>query len=738
MKKRVLVVLLILSMSFTETVFALSWDNCVFELLRGTKEVVGLNAFDDYTAGDVIEVAKLTLGYWLPQGGQKHYGIAEGVKYFVDGQQVTDNYLCATVGEHKITLRKDDLVAERGFHVKPKLNGKKISQITLVNPPAQTRLRSNLDSFNPEDIVVKCSFADGEPDQLLGFNELAFYSVPRNKAVRKFDEATPIYPGYVFTVPEEKDLIIRVASESIRVPITVVSPTEGASNTQMLKEPSQLEYVVDEGFKMSDYVVRCYYPDGSFKDYSGNDIVITANGVRMYDGYKFTSAGEKKLVISFGDFRRQYTLYVKAKTEVVKTPKNWWYRVGEGFRMSEFTIRCNYEGGTFKDFSGEELSITANGVKMYEGYKFQQPGNKKLTVKYGSFAKEYTLKVVDANSPIIEIAKEPLTFNYRVGEGFRMSDYAVICKYSDGSSKEIKGEELSITANGVKMYDGYSFKQAGTKKLVVKYGDFSKQYTLNVKNAGEADEISVTIDGNLVKFDQPPIIKDGRTLVPLRAIFTQMGASIDWNQNAQTVTAKKDNNVVTMQIGNNIYKVNSSEKKLDVPAQIINSRTLIPVRAIAESFDCDVLWHGDIKLVEITRGNASSVNNPYAELARDVLYYTNEERAKHGLTALTWEDDVAKVAQKYSEYMAKNNFLAHEGIDGSTPKTRIDDGEIKYTSLGENIGMGTEHAKDIVRAWMESEGHRANILRPEYTHLGVGVARGDNGYLFWTQNFISY
>ena len=76
---------------------------------------------------------------------------------------------------------------------------------------------------------------------------------------------------------------------------------------------------------------------------------------------------------------------------------------------------------------------------------------------------------------------------------------------------------------------GTHFKQTGSKKLIVKYGDFSKQYTLNVKNAGEADEISVTVDGNLVKFDQPPVIKDGRTLVPLRAIFTQLGATIDWN-----------------------------------------------------------------------------------------------------------------------------------------------------------------------------------------------------------------
>ncbi|GEM_PF-2368257 len=738
MKKRVLVVLLILSMFVTETVFALSWDNCVFELLRGTKEIAGLKAFDDYIVGEVIEVARLTLGYWKPEGGQIHYGIDEGVKYFVDGQEITDKYECTTVGEHTITLKKDNLVAEKGFHVIPKLQGNKLSEIALVNPPAKIRFRSNLDSFNPEDIVVKCSFADGEPDQLLSYNELAFYSVPRNKAVRKFDEATPIYPGYVFTIPEEKDVIIRVASQSIRVPITVISATEGASNTQMLKEPSQLEYIVGEGFKMSDYVVRCYYPDGSVKDYSDNNIVVTANGVRMYDGYKFTNAGEKKLVIKFGDFRQQYTLYVKAKTEVVKIPKNLWYRVGEGFRMSEFTIRCNYEGGTFKDFSGKELSITANGVKMYEGYKFQTPGNKKLVVKYGSFSKEYTLKVVDSNSPIIEIAKEPLTFNYRVGEGFRMSDYAVICKYSDGTSKVFTGSDLSITANGVKMYEGYAFKQVGSKKLIVKYSDFSKQYTLNVKNAGEADEISVTIDGNLVKFDQPPVIKDGRTLVPLRAIFTQLGATIDWNQDTQTTTAKKDNTIVSMQIGNSIYKVNNSEKTLDVPAQLINSRTLIPVRAVAESFECDVLWHGDINLVEITRSNASSVNNPYAELARDVLYYTNEERAKHGLTALSWEDDVAKVAQSYSEYMAKNNFLEHTGIDGSTPKSRIDDGEIRYTSLGENIGMGTENAKDIVRAWMESEGHRANILQPEFTHLGVGVARGDNGYLFWTQNFISY
>jgi uncharacterized protein YkwD len=623
MKKRVFVMaVILLSLCVTQTAYALPWKDCVFELLAGRKEVVGLKDFDDYTVGEVIEVARLTLGYWLPEGGQRHYGIAEGVKYYVDGQQVTDKYLCESVGDHKITLRKDDLIAEKSFHVMPKIKGKEISEIKLVKALTKTSFRSNLDPFQPEDVKVKCSFTSGEPAQTLSFRDLAFYCVPRGKTFRKFEETTPIPLGYIFTEPGKKDLIIRVASHSIRVPITVVSATKGASKVQMKKEPSQLTYVVGEGFKMSDYVVRCKYPDGSYKDYSDKNIIVSANGVRLYDGYKFTAAGEKNLVVSFGDFKQQYALNVKAKTEVVNTPKSWWYKVGEGFRMSEFTIRCNYEGGSFKDFSGEELSITANGVKMYEGYKFKQPGDKKLIVKYGSFAKEYTLKVVDANSPMIEMAKEPITFNYKVGEGFKMSEYSVICKYSDGSSKVVSGKELSITANGVKMYEGYKFKEAGTKKLVVKYGDFSKQYTLNVKSAGKSDATS---------------------------------------------------------------------------------------------------------------------NNPYAELARNVLYYTNEERAKHGLTALTWDEEVAKVAQKYSEYMAKNKFLAHEGIDGSTPKTRMKDGEIKgYTNLGENLGMGIDNAKDIVKAWMESKGHRENILRPEYTHLGVGVARSDNGHLFWTQNFITY
>lgn len=112
-------------------------------------------------------------------------------------------------------------------------------------------------------------------------------------------------------------------------------------------------------------------------------------------------------------------------------------------------------------------------------------------------------------------------------------------------------------------------------------------------------EISVTINGKVLFFDQPPVLTDGRTLVPLRAIFTELGADIQWDDATKTVTATKGENVIIMQIGNAAYTVNGEQKTLDVPAQLINDRTLIPVRAVAESFNCTVNWQDETKTVEI-------------------------------------------------------------------------------------------------------------------------------------------
>ena len=115
----------------------------------------------------------------------------------------------------------------------------------------------------------------------------------------------------------------------------------------------------------------------------------------------------------------------------------------------------------------------------------------------------------------------------------------------------------------------------------------------------DKSEIKVTLNGKKLSFDQPPVIENGRTLVPLRAIFEALGAEIAWDSETQTIRAIRYGTYVELQIGSNEMKVNSEIKVLDVPAKTINDRTMVPARAIAEAFGCSVSWDADNNAVII-------------------------------------------------------------------------------------------------------------------------------------------
>ena len=114
-----------------------------------------------------------------------------------------------------------------------------------------------------------------------------------------------------------------------------------------------------------------------------------------------------------------------------------------------------------------------------------------------------------------------------------------------------------------------------------------------------ADEVKVVIGGNEVKFDQPPIIENGRTLVPLRAIFEELGANVTYNDSNKTIIATKDDNEITLAIGSNVMSRGTKRTKLDVVAKVVNGRTLVPLRAVSEAFDKDVSWESKTKTVVI-------------------------------------------------------------------------------------------------------------------------------------------
>ncbi len=128
-----------------------------------------------------------------------------------------------------------------------------------------------------------------------------------------------------------------------------------------------------------------------------------------------------------------------------------------------------------------------------------------------------------------------------------------------------------------------------------------------------ASDIKVTIDGSNQSYDVMPVIENGRTLVPMRAIFEALGAEIKWDDATKTVTGTKGDVSVVLTIGNTLAKVNEKEVTLDVPAKIVSDRTMVPVRFISESLGCNVGWDDSSKTVIIAT-STSSAQNGMAEL----------------------------------------------------------------------------------------------------------------------------
>jgi hypothetical protein len=120
----------------------------------------------------------------------------------------------------------------------------------------------------------------------------------------------------------------------------------------------------------------------------------------------------------------------------------------------------------------------------------------------------------------------------------------------------------------------------------------------------------VILDGTTLDFDVNPIIENGRTLVPLRAIFEAMGANVSWDQYTQTAIAVKGSTTVVLKIGSLEPTINGQINRLDVPAKIIDGRTLAPLRFIGEAFGGTVGWDQGSQTITILSKIATRVSSP--------------------------------------------------------------------------------------------------------------------------------
>lgn len=164
--------------------------------------------------------------------------------------------------------------------------------------------------------------------------------------------------------------------------------------------------------------------------------------------------------------------------------------------------------------------------------------------------------------------------------------YGTILTSNDGFTWKIE-TDYNDNKNDYRdvFWDGDMFAIVGEKGTVL------------TQNIGES--VIVKVDNRQLTFDVMPESIDGRVIVPMRSIFEALGATVTWDGESNKVTATKDNNTIVLQIGSKLAKVNDQTKELDVAPVIKDGRTLVPVRFISESFGAKINWKASVNTVHI-------------------------------------------------------------------------------------------------------------------------------------------
>ena len=131
--------------------------------------------------------------------------------------------------------------------------------------------------------------------------------------------------------------------------------------------------------------------------------------------------------------------------------------------------------------------------------------------------------------------------------------------------------------------------------------------------------------------------------------------------------------------------------------------------------------------------NIPGINNTVLDYENEVIRLVNEQRVKNGLKELQADWELSRVARFKSQDMKDNNYFSHTSPVYGSPFEMIKNFGISYRSAGENIARGQRTPQAVVNGWMNSSGHRANILNSTYTKIGVGYVADGN---YWTQMFI--
>ena len=188
------------------------------------------------------------------------------------------------------------------------------------------------------------------------------------------------------------------------------------------------------------------------------------------------------------------------------------------------------------------------------------------------------------------------------------------------------------------------------KKLIAIILSLTAIFSSIAVTASTADNtVTVTVDGNAVVFpDQQPIIKNSRTLVPVRFIAEALGYEVEWDEKDNAAVI--DNGRIVMYIGTNHAVIDGKHKTLDVKSELIGDRTMVPLRVIAETLDCTVDWLNEIRTVQINRKSEDGAEKTVWErLMMSGMFTKSEDKESgyYGCAALGKSFDTTKIPDWY-------------------------------------------------------------------------------------------
>ncbi|MBF2049408.1 MAG: CAP domain-containing protein [Leptolyngbya sp. IPPAS B-1204] len=147
----------------------------------------------------------------------------------------------------------------------------------------------------------------------------------------------------------------------------------------------------------------------------------------------------------------------------------------------------------------------------------------------------------------------------------------------------------------------------------------------------------------------------------------------------------------------------------------------------------------------IPTGSTTSISSPatvsVASIINQIVSLTNNFRQQNGLAPVTLNSRLSRAAQTHSENMAFQDFVSHTGVDGSSVAQRVTATGYGWSVVAENIAAGYQTATEVVQGWINSNGHRANLLNPDVTEIGIGYyflasdSGNENWNYYWTQVF---